>query len=131
MAERPLPEVMPEAAPWWEATRERRLLVQRCLDCGRHQLYPRAICAACHQTRLEFVAASGEGVVYSHSTLHRAPPGFEAPYVVAIVRLAEGPRLLTRITGCPPEEVRCDMPVEVGWEPLPDGRHLPVFTPRS
>jgi uncharacterized OB-fold protein len=131
MPERPLPDVMPEAAAWWDATRASRLLVQRCLGCGHHQLYPRAICTACHRTALELVPASGEGTVYSHTTVHRPAAGFEAPYVVAIVRLAEGPRLLTNITGCAPEAVHCEMPVSVAWEPLPDGRRLPVFTPRS
>jgi uncharacterized OB-fold protein len=123
--------LMPEAAEWWEATRVQHLLVQRCLGCAHRQLYPRTICTACHRTQLELIPTSGAGVVYSHSTVHRAPTGFDAPYVVAIVRLAEGPRLLTRVIGCAPEDVRCDMAVRVAWEPLPDGRNLPVFIPET
>lgn len=120
------PDLMPEAAAWWAATRERRLLVQRCLGCGHHQLYPRVICTACHRAELELVPATGRARVYSHTTVYRAPgPDFAAPYVVAIVELAEGPRLLTNITGT--EAIDCDDPVELDWRPLPDGRHLPVF----
>ncbi len=126
-----MPSLMPEAAEWWEATRSQLLLIQRCLACGHHQLYPRTICTVCHRTELELVAASGAGTVYSHSIVHRAPAGFEAPYVVAIVRLSEGPRLLTHVIGCAPEDVRCDMPVRIAWEPLPDGRNLPMFVPGS
>jgi hypothetical protein len=129
---RPLPLVTPETEPWWEATRAGRLLVQRCEACGHHQHYPRALCTRCHATRLGFVEASGRGTVYSFTVIHRAPaPAFTPPYVVALVRLAEGPVLLTHVVGCPPEAVRCDQPVRLAWEDLPDGRRLPVFTPAA
>jgi uncharacterized OB-fold protein len=88
------------------------------------------VCIECGSTDFDFVDASGRGTVYSHTTVHRAPgPGIEVPYVVALVRLAEGPVLLTHIVDCPPDEVRCDMPVEVAWRALSDGRNLPVFKP--
>lgn len=51
------------------------------------------------------------------------------PYAVALIDLPEGVRMLSEVVGCPPEEVRVGMPVSVTWEPLSDGRHLPVFTP--
>lgn len=118
--------------PWWDATRERRLVVQRCASCGHHQHYPRALCTECASTDLTFVPASGNGTVYSCTVVHRSPhPAFEPPYTVALVRLEEGPVLLTNVTGCAPDEVRCDMPVSVTWEDLPDGRRLPVFRPRG
>jgi len=128
----PKPVAAPDAvtAPWWEATAEGRLLVQRCSTCDHHQHYPRAICTACGSTDLGFIDASGRGTVYSHTTVRRAPhPAFTPPYVVAMVRLEEGPVLLTNIVGCPPEDVRCDLPVRVTWEDLPDGRKLPLFEP--
>jgi hypothetical protein len=132
------PEPRPIAAPdsvtqeWWDGTRERRLLVQRCRSCGHQQHYPRNICTGCGASDLSLVEAAGRGSVYSFTVVHRAPhPAFEPPYVVALVRLEEGPVLLTNIVGCAPEDLRCDMPVTVGWEDLPDGRRLPVFTPAS
>jgi uncharacterized OB-fold protein len=114
---------------WWDATREGRLLVQRCASCGHRQHYPRNVCTACGGSDLAFDEASGRGVVYSHTTVRRAPhPAFTPPYVVALVRLAEGPVVLSNIVGVEPGSVRCDMPVRLVWEDLPDGRKLPLFT---
>ncbi|MEU8132011.1 Zn-ribbon domain-containing OB-fold protein [Streptodolium elevatio] len=116
--------------PWWDATRERRLVVQRCADCGRLQHYPRALCTACGKTLLEFTGVTGRGRVDTFTVTYRAPrPEIEVPYVVARVRLHEGPILLSTVVGCAPEAVVCDMPVVVDWRPLPDGRALPVFRP--
>ena len=131
MAEvQPLPEVTPDTEQWWDATRERRLVIQRCRQHGHLQHYPRSLCTRCGSTDLDFVDASGRGTIYSHTTVHRAPsPDVRVPYVVALVRLDEGPVLLTNIIDCPPEDLRCDMPVEVSWRELSDGRNLPVFRP--
>lgn len=112
---------------FWEATRERRLLIQLCRTCSRHQHYPRVLCTGCGGSELDFVEASGQGVVDSFTVVHRAPAaGFDPPYVVARVRLAEGPILLTHLVG--ERDWACDQPVRLGWRPLPDGRHLPVFS---
>ncbi len=114
---------------WWEATRERRLVVQRCERCGHRQHYPRMLCVACGGTDLSFVDASGKGTVYSFTVVYRPPSAaFVPPYVIALVRLAEGPVLLTRIVDSEPALVACDLPVELRWQRLEDGRHLPVFT---
>lgn len=127
---RPVPLADEVSAPWWDATRDRTLVLQRCTACGRIQHYPRSLCTSCRGNSLEFVPASGRGTVYSHSTVHRSPhPAFDPPYVVALVRLEEGPVVLTNIVGCDPSEVHCDQQVRVEWEPLPDGRMLPTFTP--
>ncbi|MDL4813227.1 Zn-ribbon domain-containing OB-fold protein [Actinomadura opuntiae] len=111
---------------WWDATRDRRLAVQRCA-CGHAQHYPRELCTRCGGTDLMFDDASGHGTVDSFTVVHRAPSSdVEAPYVVARVRLADGPIILTHLAG--PGPWACDEPVRLGWRPLPDGRHLPVFT---
>jgi len=129
----PKPVAAPDAVtqPWWDATAEGRFVVQRCDVCQHYQHYPRALCTSCGSTEhLGFVEATGRGIVYSHTTVRRAPhPAFTPPYVVAMVRLEEGPVLLTNIVGCAPEDVRCDMAVKVTWEDLPDGRKLPLFEP--
>ena len=115
---------------WWNATKQGSLLVQRCRACAHVQHYPRTLCTKCASTDLEDIAATGRGMVYSFTVVHRSPhPAFEPPYAVALVRLDEGPVLVSNITGCAPEDVRCDMPVSVTWEDLPDGRRLPLFTP--
>jgi uncharacterized OB-fold protein len=127
MAEaRPIANEDATTKPWWDGTREEKLLVQRCNACAHHQHYPRGICTSCGGADLGFVESSGRATVYSYTVVHRAPhPAFAPPYVVALVRLEEGPLLLTNIAGT--NDVRCDMPVRVAWEPLEDGRKLPVF----
>lgn len=130
LSEELLPATDADTAPWWDATRERRLLVQRCKACGLAQHPPRALCTRCGGEPV-LVDASGHGRVWSFSVVRRPPSqAFVAPYAVALVRLAEDPVLLSRVVGCPLAAIRCDEPVTVAWEPLPDGRHLPVFTPR-
>jgi uncharacterized OB-fold protein len=120
------PPVDRDTAPWWQATRARTLLVQTCQVCGHRQHYPRAVCTACGSAELGWTTASGHARVVSHTTVHRAPsPAFPPPYVLALVRLDEGPQLLTAVDG----DVRCDDAVVLDWRPLPDGRHLPVFRP--
>ena len=115
-------------APWWDATRSRRLVVQRCSACGQAQHYPRASCSHCGAgpDSLSFVDAAGTGTVESFTVVHRSPhPGFDVPYVVGLVRLVEGPVMLTRLVG--DENWECDRAVSVEWWAVGDGRHLPVF----
>lgn len=121
------PLVVAETAPWWDATRERRLVLQHCRRCDRVQHYPRPVCLACGGDDLDFVPASGRGVVHSYSVVHRSPDpeNYPPPYTVALVRLEEGPMIFTRLVDI--EDPRCEMPVIVAWWPLADGRHLPVF----
>jgi len=126
----PVPEPDEVTAPWWAATRHRELLVQVC-PAGHRQHPPRALCSVCGATEgLDWLAAEGRGVVDACTTVHRAPaPGFEPPYVVARIRLAEGPVMLSNVVGANPDGVRIGDPVVLDWRPLPDGRALPVFVP--
>ena len=130
---RPNPPTTAETTEWWDATREQRLMVQRCRRCEGVQLYPRVICTHCGSLDLALVQASGRGVVYSHTTVEKSanPEFFTAPYIVALVRLEEGPTLLTNIVGADPADLLCDRQVDVTWEALPDGRQLPLFTPTT
>jgi uncharacterized OB-fold protein len=130
--ERPRP--LPDAAtgPYWAAARERRLAMPRCDDCGRFHFYPHTLCPHCNSPRLKWTDCSGKGVVYSFTVVHRAPsPAFAAlvPYVVAAVKLAEGPHMMTNITGCAPDAVRIGMPVRVVFQQLSDEITLPMFEP--
>lgn len=115
---------------WWEATTDRRLLVQRCRECGHVQHYPRPLCTACHRPAVELIESSGRGAVHSFTVVHRSPAKDRpAPYVVALIDLEEGARLLSHVVDCDPSEVRCDMAVQLEWRPHADGHHLPVFAP--
>lgn len=115
--------------PWWDATRERRLLLQHCAACDRVQHPPRPVCTACG-AEPGWSDAAGTGGVDAWTVVRRSPgPGLDPPYVVARVRLTEGPVLLTNLPGTGP--YRCGQPVALDWRALPDGRHLPVFVPED
>lgn len=127
------PPISPGAEPFWEATRECRLVLPWCLACERPFFYPREVCPLCLGTAIAWRPATGTGVVYSFTIENRpATAGFSMgkPYVVALVELDEGVRLMGNIVGCPPEKTEVGMPVSVTWEALSDGRHLPLFEPR-
>lgn len=121
-------------ADWWEATREHRLTVQGCSACSGVQHPPRAVCTHCGSTDgLAQRETAGRGVVDSFTVVHRAPVAdVEVPYVVARVRLDEGPILLTRLEGrTDADSWHIDDRVTVDWVGLADGRALPVFRPEG
>ncbi len=129
---KPLPTVTPWSAPFWEGCRRGELLVQKCQDCGSYIFYPKMYCPECLSSHLEWVRASGKGKVYSFMTVHGFQPtefAADVPYVVAIVELEEGVRMMSNIVGCPPDRVRCDMEVGVVFEKVTDAFTLPKFRP--
>jgi uncharacterized OB-fold protein len=130
--EKPVPVVNPWARPFWEAAKEKRLIIQKCEDCEKHIFYPRIACPHCFSDQVAWVEASGKGKVYSFTVvMNNAPSSFitDMPYVIAIVKLEEGVQMLANIVGCDPEAVACDMPVEVTFEKLNDEFTLPKFQP--
>lgn len=117
----------PMTAPFWEAARERRLIIQRCRTCGAHQFYPRPMCLACGGDGVDWVNARGTGTIHSMTTMRvQVTPELEPPYVVALVELDEGPRLLTNIVG---GNCAIGNAVRVTWRERPDAPPLPVFEP--
>jgi uncharacterized OB-fold protein len=114
------------AMPFWEATKEQRLVLQWCLDCEQPVHFPREVCPRCLGSRFDWRDASGEAEVYSVVVEHRA----DEPFAVALVDLPEGVRMLTNVVGLPAVDVTVGMPVKVTWEALEDGRNLPLFEPR-
>lgn len=131
MTDRFEPPISDQAKPFWDATRERRFVLQYCRPDDKPIHYPREACPRCLGMDLEWRPASGRGSVYAFTVNHvpgSAPPERPLPYVVALVDLDEGVRM--NIVGCAPSDVRVGMPVEVTWEPLSDGRALPLFAPR-
>ena len=130
---RPNPRPDADTAPFWEGCAEGVLRFQRCAACGRIRWPASFLCPGCHGSRATWEPSRGTGTVYSFVVYHVAfHPGFkeELPYVVALVDIEEGPRMLSNIRGCPPEEVHIGMRVELAWEKRGDGHKLPVFQPR-
>lgn len=91
--------------PFWEGLAERKLRIQHCKTCEQFTFYPRALCSHCHSTSLEWVDASGRGSIYSYTVVRRPLQIYkdEAPYVVALVDLVEGVRMLLRVEDMTPE----------------------------
>jgi hypothetical protein len=120
--------------PFWDATGQKKLLLQWCKSCEAVVHYPREACPKCLGESLEWREASGKGDVYAFCVMQRpANPAMAGllPYVVALVDLDEGARMMTNIVGCEPAAVRIGMPVRVTFEDLGDGRALPLFEPAS
>jgi uncharacterized protein len=132
MSGKPVPQPTPDTQPFWDGCARGELMLQRCRACGKPYFYPRPVCPACGSTDVEWFAASGLATLYSYVINHRPAPGFEAdaPYAIAVVELAEGPRMMSNIVGVPntPEDLVLDMALEVTFEPRGD-ISLPVFTP--
>lgn len=123
------PAPSPMTAPWWDAVALDSLTRPRCGRCARSFFTPQFACPYCGSTEWTYEPSTGLGTVYSHTVVHRPPvPELGAPYVLAIVDLDEGWHMLTRIVGCPPEEVRIGMRVSVTFANIGD-RKLPVFEP--
>jgi uncharacterized protein len=123
-----------EAAPFWDATRRSELVLPWCAACERPFWYPRAACPRCLGDDIEWRTASGDGVVYAASVQHLPGPGRDAadgPYVVVLVDLAEGVRVMGNVSECAPDDVHVGMRVRAIWYPLSDGRKLLQFAPQE
>lgn len=125
----PAPEVHPETQAFWEATAERRLLLQRCTRCAAVVWYPRYVCSACGVAALESFEASGRGTLYSFTVTTRGILDYKdcGPYVLALVQLDEGPKMMTNVVGADPERLVIGAPVEVEFHDTGAGSALPRF----
>lgn len=118
--------------PYWDGTREKKLLVQYCPRSGQYQFYPRPVSIATGHRDLEWREVSGAGEIFSYTITRRAREPFRGhePFIVATVTLDVGVNLLANIVECEEDEIRIGMKVEPYWLPLPNGMHLLMFKPR-
>ena len=131
MYDKPLPIIDPDTAPYWKAAKNHKLLLKRCSACGKAHFYPRELCPHCHADTVDWIEARGTGSIYIFTVARRpAGPAFkpDAPYVVAIIELDEGARMMTNIVGCPPDSVKIGQRVSVVFEDVTDEISLPKFT---
>ena len=125
-----IPEPTAETLPFWQGCKNGELLIQRCTGCGHLQFPPQSFCAACLGESLEWTKASGRGTVLSYTVVHWSPnPAYaaDAPYVLALIVLEEGPHMLTNIVDCAPDDVRIGMAVAVAFEHCSPEIALPKF----
>jgi len=132
--QRPLPRPDGDSEFYWAAARRHALMLQQCDECGRFRFYPRAICPFCLSEKLQWRQVSGRGVIYSFTVIYRPPsPAFhdQVPYVLALIDLPEGVRMMSNIIGCHPKDVYVGMPVVVTFEEVSDEITLPKFRPEA
>lgn len=121
-----------ESAEYWAGLARHEFLLQRCEACGAHQFHPRALCTSCSGTQLAWVRASGRGTLASWSLVRRAVSeayAADLPYALALVRLDEGPTLMSTLVQTDLDAVRIGMPLEVVFDDRPEGYTLPRFRP--
>ena len=112
---KPVPIPTPTTQPYWDGTARGELWIQRCVTTGRLFAYPRRLSPYVVGGEVEWVRASGRGTVYSYVINHLAGPGYadEVPYVIAIIELDEGPRVLANLLGVDPDPERVSIGMRV------------------
>jgi uncharacterized protein len=117
--------------PYWEGTRQKKLLVQFDRRSGKYQFFPRANSLFNGHRDLEWREVSGEGEVFSYTIARRGPPAFRGkePYLIATVTLDVGVNVIANIVHCKLEEIAVGMKVKPYWLPLANGTHLLMFEP--
>jgi hypothetical protein len=131
---KPIPVASVESAPYWEGLRNHRLLMQKCSGCKNFWFPPSLLCPHCGSAHNEWCELSGRGRVFTYVVVHRVyHPGFagDVPYVVAVIELDEGPRMVSNVVGVTPDQVACDMRVEIVFEDIPQNMTLPKFAVKS
>jgi uncharacterized OB-fold protein len=128
--EKLIPLPTPDTLPFWRAAREGRLMLPRCEACGPF-FYPRAFCPKCGSSKLDWIEASGRATLYSYViNVKPLAPGYAAPYVIAVVSLEEGPRMMANILDVEPtpDTLVLDMPLVVRFEQRGE-LAIPQFVP--
>ncbi len=131
--DKPLPEFRPETKPYWAGAKNHELLLPRSKETGEFFFYPRALSPGEDMSEnLEWVKASGKAKVWTYAIHHMGPTKAykgDPPYVVALVELEEGVKMMTNIVDCDPHDVHVGMEVEVVFDDVTDEVTLPKFKP--
>jgi uncharacterized protein len=119
-----IPVPTPETQPYWDGIADQQVRLTRCTDCSEAFFPPGPVCPHCSGQNIEWFEASGAATLYSYVIHHRPLPYWETegPRSVAIVELAEGPRMISSVVGCPqtPEALQIDMALQATFVPFDD-----------
>jgi uncharacterized OB-fold protein len=118
--------------PYWEGTKQKKLVLQRCKVTGKFQHFPRPVSIFTgRRSDIEWCEVSGKGEIYSYTITQRGTPAFRGtePYAVVSVTLDVGVNFIADIVNCPADELKVGMKVKPYWHPLEDGTHLFLFQP--
>lgn len=126
----PRPGITHDNRFFWEGLSAHELRIQRCARCFALQHPPAPMCMGCHGFEMDSIVASGRGSIHSFVVAHHPPvPPFAYPNVIVLVDLEEGTRLVSRLVGVAPDDVRIGMPVAVEFETLDGELTLHRFRP--
>lgn len=130
---RPAPRHLKFSEPFWEGTRQKKVMLQYCRATGQYQFYPRPVSVFTGRRDIEWREVSGRGKIFSFTIARVARPPFaeHTPYVIATVQLDEGVNIVTNIVWCPLNRLEIGLRVRPSWVPLPDGTNLLLFTPEE
>lgn len=137
MAQRLAPSISPDTEFFWSGLKEGELRIQRCTSCKALRVPPRPMCGNCQSLDWDYVVSTGRGTVYSFVMPQYPPlPFLQYPYVVALIDLDEGVRIVSNLCDIDPDDIETGMPVEVFYETfeaLPSGDELVLhqFRPAS
>lgn len=134
LATRPAPVLDNWNRPFWDSCRQRRLTVQRCKTTGKCFFPPAPVSPFTGRPDWEWIAASGRGELWSFVVFHQNYfDGMkdELPYPVAMVKLEEGPYLLTNLAGIEAADAKIGMRLSVRFPGGPDDFLLPQFGPEA
>ena len=130
MSARLAPLVTVDSQFFWDGIKDHKLLIQACAECGKLRHPPRPMCPHCNSLSWNAIESSGRGAVFSFVMPQHPPyPWFDYPYIVVLVDLDEGIRLVSNLCDVAPDDVSIGMRVEVFYEHFDDGLVLPQFRP--
>jgi uncharacterized OB-fold protein len=127
---KPLPQPTPWSKNFWEGTKNKKLLIQKCKNCNQMIMYPKKYCPFCMGDEMDWVEASGRGKIYSFTVVYNNPPSAflkDLPFTIAIIKLEEGVQMLSNIVATDYESLKCEMDVEVVFDNVTDEISLPKF----
>ncbi len=128
MANRLAPSISPDTEFFWSGLKDHKLLIQRCADCKTLRVPPRPMCGICQSLNWDSVESTGRGAVYSFIMPQYPPlPFLQYPYVVALIELDEGVRIVSNLCEIEPAAIHVGLPVEVFYEKfeaIPSGEEL-------
>lgn len=128
---RPLPTPTNITQEFWDAAKEKRFLLQFDPEAGKYQFYPRGLSLHTGKRNLEWREASGKGTLFSFTETHIPTRGFEhlAPYLIGLVELEEGVRLMSLLHNCTVDDIEIGMPLRLCWDELTEGYSYFAFEP--
>ena len=128
------PEVDHDSIPFWDYIKAHNVHLQKCPKCSRLRFPPLPSCPYCGELGGEWTAVSGEGTIYSWVIVyHPIDPRLfsQVPFIIAMIELKEGPRIIGRLVNAQPEQIKIGMPVKVVYEDIDDNLTLLNYEPCS